>query len=95
MEAKKSKARAPIPCSYLGGTPGNHYEPNYAHQVTEDKTYKGGHREADKAKVFIRSGGKDMPTPVSLAKNNAGFWKLKEFSSIYTGIKPDHDKGDF
>lgn len=95
LEAAKSKAVAPIPCSYLGGTPTNHYEPNYALPVTIDLAQKNVHNDGSTCKIFIRSGGKSMSTPVQLAKNNAGVWKLKEFSSIYTGVQPDHDKGDF
>ncbi|MHA1629203.1 MAG: DUF6935 domain-containing protein [Candidatus Heimdallarchaeota archaeon] len=38
-------------------------------------------------KVIIRSGGKDYPSPVSLAKNKNGQWKVTEFSSLATGCK--------
>ena len=36
--------------------------------IVEDTEYKGGWRKDDECKIFIRSGGKDMPTPVNLKK---------------------------
>lgn len=55
--------------------------------VEEDEKY---------ANVVIQSGGKDLPTPVALAKNNSGQWKITEFSSIATGCrKPASVEGDF
>ena len=48
------------------------------------------------AKIFIQSGGKDLPTPVQLAKNKNGQWKITEFSSIVTDCrKSESDEGDF
>ncbi|MHA1960387.1 MAG: DUF6935 domain-containing protein [Candidatus Thorarchaeota archaeon] len=49
-----------------------------------------------KKKIFIKSGGKDMPTPVSVARNKSGQWKLTSYSSICTGVrKPASEVGDF
>ena len=73
----------------------NHYTENYGYEIKEDSKYKGGHRNENDCKIFIQSGGKDMPSPVSLRRNNQGIWKLFEFSSLYTGVKPDHDQRDF
>jgi hypothetical protein len=36
----KGCTKAPIPASYLGGTPANHYTPSYGHVVADDTTYK-------------------------------------------------------
>jgi hypothetical protein len=48
------------------------------------------------ATVVIQSGGKDLPTPVALAKNKNNQWKIVEFSSIATGCrKPASVEGDF
>ena len=48
------------------------------------------------SKLFIQSGGKDLPTPVALAKNKDGQWKITEFSSIATGCrKPATVEDDF
>jgi hypothetical protein len=46
---------------------------------------KRGEKES---KVFIQSGGKDNPSPVQLRKNDEGYWKIYEYSSLYTGVKP-------
>ncbi|MBD3188111.1 hypothetical protein GF325_14840 [Candidatus Bathyarchaeota archaeon] len=48
------------------------------------------------AKIFIKSGGKDNPTPVKLKKNKHGQWKLfTGFSSMATGVRKIKDEGDF
>jgi hypothetical protein len=47
-------------------------------------------------KAIIQSSGKDYPTPVTLAKNKQGQWKVTEFSSIATGCKkPASEEDDF
>jgi hypothetical protein len=92
----KGQTKAPIPASYIGGTVANHYRPNYAQSVVEDKKWKHAHVNTDQeVKIFVQSGGKDMPSPVLLRKNGAGFWKIFEYSSLYTGIKTDEDLTDF
>jgi hypothetical protein len=88
--------KAPIPASYLGGTPANHYTPDYNTIIADDVTYKAVRTRTDtECKIFIRSGGKDNASPVVLKRNNAGMWKVFEYSSLYTGVKDDSDKGDF
>jgi hypothetical protein len=90
-----SCSKAPIPASYLGGTPANHYRPDYNFQVKRsDWTHT--HENTDlEDKFFIQSGGKDFASPVLLKKNGSGFWKIIEYSSLYTGIKTDEDLTDF
>jgi hypothetical protein len=90
----KSRTVAPIPASYLGGTPANHYAADYNHVITSTD-HKYFEQDENNAKIFIQSGGKDFQTPVTLKRNNSGSWKIMEFSSIYTGVKYDHDEGDF
>ncbi|MBD3405702.1 MAG: hypothetical protein GF411_06170 [Candidatus Lokiarchaeota archaeon] len=80
--------------SFVGGTQENDY------QIDEDKLVMTVVKEQDKRnkekKIFIQSGGKDNPTPVTLARNKSGQWKLIEYSSICTGVKPRLDTvGDF
>jgi hypothetical protein len=80
--------------SYVGGTPENGYK------IDEGKLVMTVVRVQDKGdkekKIFIQSGGKDNPTPVSVARNNAGQWKLIEYSSICTGVKrTPEEAGDF
>ena len=38
--------------------------------------------------VVIQSGGKHYPTPIKIAKNKDGHWKVIEFSSLATGCRP-------
>ncbi len=88
--------KAPIAASYLGGTPANHYAVNYETPIVDDMTYKAVRTHTDtERKLFVRSGGKDNASPVVCKKNNAGIWKVFEYSSLYTGVRSDEDKGDF
>jgi len=79
--------------SYVGGTYKNGYKfnkDNLVMTVTKKQEHGKG------LKIFIDSGGKDMDTPVQLQQNNAGQWKLTEFSSIATGVrKTVEEEGDF
>lgn len=80
--------------SYVGGTPDNEY------QIANNRLVMTVVKEQDKGesekKIFIQSGGKDMPTPVSLARNSSGQWKLIEYSSVCTGVKRSKSElGDF
>jgi hypothetical protein len=79
--------------SYVGGRPENGYKINNSSLtmtiVSKQDVGKG-------VKIFIQSGGKDMATPVQLAKNNNGQWKLTNYSSICTGVKKTpQEEGDF
>ncbi len=79
--------------SYVGGTNTNSYKFDKSNLtmtvVKKEEKGKG-------LKIFIQSGGKDMPTPVSLEKNSSGQWKLTSYSSIYTGVKKTvEEEGDF
>ena len=40
------------------------------------------------AKLFVACGGADTPRPIQLARNNAGQWKVVNFSSLTVGVKP-------
>jgi hypothetical protein len=79
--------------SYVGGTPENDYK------ISKDSltmTVVKTENQSKGVKIFIQSGGKDMPTPVYLRKNNSGQWKLTNYSSICTGVKKTHhEEGDF
>ncbi|NHJ47522.1 MAG: hypothetical protein FK733_07030 [Asgard group archaeon] len=71
--------------SYLGAD----YEEEYKFNENKLKMqFMGVVPETDKnVKAIIQSSGKDFPTPVTLAKNKHGQWKVTEFSSIATGCK--------
>ncbi|MHA1929823.1 MAG: DUF6935 domain-containing protein [Candidatus Thorarchaeota archaeon] len=80
--------------SFVGGTPENGYriDKNKLVMTVVKDTDKG----KGKKKIFIQSGGKDNPTPISLARNSSGQWKLIEYSSICTGVKRTKaEEGDF
>ncbi|MHA1681478.1 MAG: DUF6935 domain-containing protein [Promethearchaeota archaeon] len=48
------------------------------------------------AKIVIKSGGKDNPTPVKLKKNKDGQWKMfGGYSSMATGVRSTADPDDF
>ncbi|MCK4667881.1 hypothetical protein KAU33_14085 [Candidatus Dependentiae bacterium] len=81
-----------IAASYLGGTHENGYKYDYKNALVEKKA--GTSRGEKETKIFIQSGGKDNPTPVSLKKNKYGYWKLICSSSLCTGVK-DIKSDDF
>ena len=70
--------------SYLGGTPDNDYQYQYDFHLDMQANSEQGEWES---KLFIRSGGKDNPSPVHLKKNQNGYWKLFNVSSLATGVK--------
>lgn len=83
--------------SYLGGTYEKDYKdfdekkPVMLFLAKEETDKKGKYTD-----VLIQSGGKDLPTPVGLAKNKEGQWKVTEFSSIATDCrKPKSEEEDF
>jgi hypothetical protein len=80
--------------SYLGAE----YSEEYKFNENKLKMqFMGVVPESDKVvKAIIQSSGKDFPTPVTLAKNKHGQWKITEFSSIATGCKkPASVEDDF
>ena len=79
--------------SYVGGTPENGYKFSKS-SLTMTVVKKQDHGKG--LKIFIQSGGKDSATPLKLRKNNAGEWKLTEYSSVCTGVKKTpKEEGDF
>ena len=79
--------------SYVGGTNTNNYKfrkSSLIMTVVSKKDHGKG------VKIFIQSGGKDMPTPLQLRKNSSGQWKLTNYSSVCTGVKKTvEEEGDF
>ena len=71
--------------SYVGGTPKNKYEideKNLKLKVVKKEI------QGDRARIVIKSAGKDSPTPVKLRLED-GYWKIESgsISSIATGVK--------
>jgi hypothetical protein len=87
------KGNKNIARSYVGGTNTNSYKyskSNLVMTVVRTEKQKKG------LKIFIQSGGKDMPTPVYVRENSSGQWKLTNYSSICTGVKKTvEEEGDF
>jgi hypothetical protein len=80
--------------SYLGAE----YKEDYKFNESKPKmAFLGFVPEGEKRlKAIIQSTGKDYPTPVGLAQNKNGQWKITEFSSIATGCKkPASEEDDF
>jgi hypothetical protein len=75
--------------SYLGGTPENGYRCDYHHPI---RILEQSDRGETESKVFVQSGGKDLPSPVHLRKNADGVWKLFNVSSLATGVKKGGSK---
>ena len=79
--------------SYVGGTNTNNYKYSKSSLIM---TVVSKEDQSKGVKIFIQSGGKDLPTPVYLAKNSSGQWKLTNYSSICTGVKKTaEEEGDF
>ena len=83
--------------SYAGGTPDN----GYACDIEDIKLNILKQQcviEEDKAKLVVKSAGKDSPTPLKMAINNEGLWKIPgsgNLSSMTTGVKkPTEDPKD-
>lgn len=93
------KQRPEIVRSYLGGTPENNYTDFDASGNTIDYpphgTVVNGLRvnntlaDNDEGQIYIKSQGKDIPTPLRLERNNQGLFKVdpSSVSSVATGVK--------
>ncbi len=84
------KGKEYLPRSYIrGAAPANGYAlpaPPYVIECS-DNPYSGD-REAGPYKVFVACSGADSPRPVTLKRNDKGFWKASEWSSLIVGIRP-------
>ena len=77
-----------IPNSYFkGSTPKNGYKFNYPGKMTFSSNAYSGNKAEGNFKVFVKCYGADSPRPIKLVKNNKGFWKAKEWSSIIMGMR--------
>jgi hypothetical protein len=87
--------------SLAGGTPAASYADADLTRFALDKAYSArtqgvGYPADGKAKFFVACGGADSPRPITLARNNAGRWKVIEWSSLTVGVKPAASvAGDF
>ncbi len=83
-----------IATSYLGGTPEDKYK-NYNYGATLTVTERREMEGPKDLKIWVKSGGKDNPSPVRVKQNKDGYWKIFEYSSLYTMCKPAEDPDDF
>ena len=89
------RSKPNIARSLVGGTTAGDYL-DFDHQNPRaelDTAYSAARQGIDypqpgQAKFFVRCGGADTPRPVTLARNNAGLWKVIEFSSLTVGVRP-------
>ncbi|MBN2890328.1 MAG: hypothetical protein JXL97_00540 [Bacteroidales bacterium] len=72
---------------FKGATPENGYTFNFPTQMDfSSNDYSGSVEEGD-FKVFVQCYGADNPRPIRLIRNDKGYWKAKEWSSIIMGIR--------
>ena len=90
------EAQPYLPRSYIGdATPDNLYEvpaPPYVISVS-DNPYSGD-PDSGTYKVFVSCSGAASPRPITVARNNRGIWKAREWSSIIVGVKAPATQGD-
>lgn len=100
-EIRRLRANPDIARSYLGGTPEGEYQDAAVDKFRLDGEYSAraqgvDYPEPGQAKLFVACGGADRPRPIQLARNNAGLWKVVNFSSLTVGVKPRPSvAGDF
>jgi hypothetical protein len=102
-EAVKRLLRDPnIARSYCGGRHEHDYALDLAApRVVLDEAYSARGQGVDyprpgEAKLFVASGGADLPRPILLARNASGQWKVTNWSSLTTGVrKPASSAGNF
>lgn len=98
---RRLRANINIARSYAGGDYQAGYGGFSVDKITLDKSYSAARQGIDyptagQAKLFVKSGGADTPRPITLARNNAGYWKVINFSSLTVGVRaPAADDGDF
>jgi hypothetical protein len=98
---RRLRANLNIARSYAGGD----YQAGYGgfslDKIAIDKSYSAARQGVDypapgQAKFFVKSGGADTPRPITLARNNGGYWKVINFSSLTVGVRtPAAADGDF
>lgn len=87
---ERVRARPHLARSYVQGT-----SPERGYQLPEgplsfevsDNPHSGD-LAAGRYKVFVASSGADSPRPVTLLRNNRGYWKATEWSSLTSGVRP-------
>ncbi len=97
MRRIQDRIKPYMPRSYIqGAAPENGYQllpPPYIIKCS-DNPYSGD-IEAGAYKVFVACSGAATPRPVSLKRNNRGYWKADNWSSLTVGmVAPVHHTDD-
>jgi hypothetical protein len=74
---------------FRGAIPENGYkipEPPFEFEVTANPY--SGDRQSGKMKLFITSSGAASPRPVQVQKDDHGYWRATEWSSLLLGVMP-------
>ncbi len=72
---------------FKGATPENGYTTKLPYILSFSANSYCGNIEDGNYKVFVKSYGADNPRPIRMIKNNKGYWKASEWSSIVMGIR--------
>ena len=90
IKGLKEPQRANTVLASMGGTWEQDYKDvdpdNYELNITNKQDLGD-----DRVKIFIKSGGRDNPFPITLAKNASGQWKI--LSAYFSSIVMDVRKG--
>ena len=72
---------------FKGANPENAYTATLPYVLSFSSNAYSGNKKAGTFKIFVKCYGADSPRPIKLVKNNKGYWKAVEWSSIIMGIK--------
>ena len=90
------KARPHIPRSFaVGATAANHYamDPARVGLLFRAQSRYVPDPATGEAKVFACTSGAATCRPITLRRNDKGYWKVKEFSTISVDIQPPAPRG--
>ena len=81
---------------FKGATPENGYKTKLPYILDFSSNAYSGDPKTGKFKIFVKCYGADSARPMKIVKNNKGYWKASEWSSIIMGgkkpvIKVDDD----
>ena len=104
------QAKPHIVYSYIGATPETDYQnwnpaswqidvPEHGSTVGQIVVDNSAEKpDAATGRIYVRSAGKDSPTPINMDRNRDGVWKIQNssLSNLATGVKPGTaNQGDF
>jgi len=77
-----------LPNSYIkGSNPENLYKVKLPYVYEFMSNPSSGDAATGNYKIFVKCSGADSPRPITLVKNNRGYWKASSWSSVLVGIK--------